>query len=513
MFGKKMFLGILLLISLIVVACSNSSVSNNEENEGDKATEDTQVETVTVAQTIGIDAMNPYAHSAIPVYGIWRHVMEPLVEFDFETTEYYGVLAESWTVENETDWIFTLRKDVKFHDGSEFTADDVVHTYNRIMTDPESLQTSFLALMQSVEKVDSHTVKLVTKQPSASILKELILLYISSGAHYEELGQEEADKNPIGTGPYKYKEWKRSENFVVEKYPEYWGGTPEVNQVVFRTMPEDVARVAALERGEVDIIPAPTQDLERLKNLQGITVEGLPSLRMMFYVMNPTIEPFDDVRVRQAINYAIDIDSLIEHVQESQVNKLNGPVADNVFGYNPEWEAYPFDQDKARELLAEAGYKDGLDINIVTPTDRYLRDVDVTEAVASMLKEVGINVTVQTPEWAVFSSEYKEGAYGMYLIGRGPVFDADIVLRQYFRTGVTKRSMYSNPEFDKILDDADMNFDVDEREKLLQEAGTVLFEDAPAVFLYTNQDNYAYRSKLKWVPRSDEQIRVGFPSK
>jgi peptide/nickel transport system substrate-binding protein len=508
---KVILLVFALFILLYAVACSNTNVSNTEngDNEGEQAA--AQPKTVTVGQQIGIDTINPYAHSAIPVYGMWRHIMEPLVEFDFETNEYYGVLAESWKVENGTDWIFKLRKGVKFHDGSDFTADDVVHSYNRIMTDTESLQGSFLSLVQTVEKVDSHTVKVITKQPSASLLKELILLYISSGGYYKELGQKEADKNPIGTGPYKFKEWQRSERFVVEKYPEYWGGTPEVNQLVFRTMPEDVARVTALERGEVDIILAPTQDLERLKKIQGIKVEGVPSLRMMFFVMNPTIKPFDDVRVRKAINHAIDIDSIVEHVQEGQVNKLNGPVAENVFGHDPDWKAYSFDQDKARELLAEAGYKDGLEITIQTPTDRYLRDLNVTEAVAAQLKEVGIKVKVETPEWAIFSNEYKEGVYGMYLIGRGPVFDSDIVMRQYFRTGVTKRSMYSNPEFDKILDESETKFDPVDREKVLQEAGSLLFEDAPAVFLYTNQDNYAYRGQLKWVPRPDEQIRVGFP--
>jgi peptide/nickel transport system substrate-binding protein len=496
---------LLLVLLLLLGACSSTSNSSTAKGEKEEKNR------VTVALTIGLDKMNPYAHSSTPVYGVWRHVIEPLVEFNYETNEYVGILAESWKVENGTDWIFKLREGITFHDGSEFTSKDVVHSYDRIKNSKESMQASFLASVDTLEAVDDHTVKIVTKQPSASLLKDLILLYITSDKQFKEQG-EEGDNSLIGTGPFKVKDWQRSERFVVEKYSDYWGGTPTYDEVVFRTITEDVARVTALENGEVDIINAPTQDLDRLSKNPNLVVEGVPSLRMMFFVLNPAIKPLDNVKVRQAINYAIDVQSIVDHVQEGEVLKLNGPVADNVFGYDPKWKPYPYDPKKAKELLNEAGFPNGFDLVITSPNGRYTRDLNVSEAVAAQLKEVGINATVDVPEWSIFASEMDKGTYGMYLIGRGPVFDADIVMKQYFRTGITNRTFYTNPEFDKLIDQAETKFDPAEREKVLQDAGTILLEDAPAVFLYTNKDNYAFSKKVNFKPKSDEQILVGFPN-
>lgn len=496
----------LIVTALIVSACSTQSKTQNVEKGSEKA------KTVTIGNQIGIDSINPYAHSALSAYGDWRHVYEPLVSYDFKKKEYYGVLAESWKVENKTNWIFNLRKGVKFHDGSEFTADDVIHSFTRIKEDKESLQGNLLSNVEKMEKVDSHTVKIITKVPSVSFLKELYWLYITSKSVYDQHGAKGADKLAIGTGPYKFKNWVRGERFVIEANPDYWGGKPTVDQLVFRTMPEDVARVTALEKGEVDIITAPLQDLKRLEKNPNIKVESVPSFRMMMFVLNQAIKPLDNKKVRQAINYAINVESIINNVLDGHVKRLNGPVADYVVGNDPSWSPYPYDPDKARQLLKEAGFPNGFDLVVYSTTERYPRDVNVGEAVVSQLKEVGIRAKLETPEWGLYSNNYQKGAYGMYYMGRGPVFDADILLRQYFRTGVTKRTSYSNPTFDQLLDKAETLFDDKERTKVLQEAGTLLSEDAASVFMYAGIDDYAFSKNIDWHPRADEQILVGFPA-
>lgn len=491
-------------VAAVLAACG-SSPRGGAENAG--ATGDGPV-TVTFADGVDLESPNPYAHSSSTSYGKWRHVIEPLVEWNYDTLEHDPVLAESWELEDDTHWVFHLRDGVTFSDGSPFTAEDVIHSFDRIATDPESRQSANMDKIVEMEAVDDTTLRITTDGPYPILLNDLGNRFVTSKASYDELGAEEADKAMIGTGPYTLGEWVQGTRLVFEKRDDYWGDEPLPDTVVFRPIPEDAARVAALERGEVDAISnLPPQDVERVDGTDGFSVVDVPSVRMAMFPMNPAIPPFDDVLVRQAISYAIDRQALLDDILGGYGDLLPGPVQENVFGFDPEWEPYPYDPDEAERLLADAGYADGgPEITLYSPSGRYLKDLEVSQAICGQLAEVGITCEVETMEWGSFADRYDKGEFGFYHIGRGGLVDAADVLEQYFRTGDTTRLDYSNPEVDALFNASDVELDPDKRADLIGQAGSILLEDAPAIFFATYRDIYGIRDGLDWAPRNDESV-------
>ena len=496
--SKRLLVSILLAAAMTAAACSGSA--------GTPGARDGQV-TITFADGVDIESPNPYAHSSSASYGKWRHVIEALVAWNFETQKFDPVLAESWELENETTWLFHLRNGVVFHDGTPFDAEDVIHSFNRMINDPQSRQAPNFDGIVAMEAVDSHTLRIITDGPFPVLLNYLDNRYITSKEAYEEQGAEAADANIVGTGPYKLNEWIPGTRLVFEKAESYWGKEPLPDLVVFRPILEDGARLAALERGEVDIISnLPPQDAERLDAAPRLSVKTVPSVRMGFFPLNPAIEPFDDVRVRHAINYGINRQQILDEILEGYGDLLPGPLQTNVVGYDPTWEPYPYDPARARTLLAEAGYANGLNITLYSPQGRYLKDLEVSQAIAGQLADIGINVTVETMEWGTFAARYDKGTWGFYHIGRGGIIDGADILAQYFRTGDTTRIVYSNPEVDALLNSADHELDSNKRGQLLQEAGRIILADAPAVFFVTYRDIYGVRDGVEWVPRRDESM-------
>lgn len=490
--------------ALLLAACGSS---RPDSAGGDGSGSAAAPVTVTFADGVDLESPNPYAHSSSTSYGKWGHVIEPLVRWNYDTLQFDPVLAVSWELEDDVTWRFDLRPDVVFQDGTPFTAEDVVHSFTRMVEDPESRQGANFDAITDMEVVDDLTLRVTTDGPYPILLNDLNSRYITSAEAYEELGPEEADRQLVGTGPYKFVEWVPGSRLVLSKFDDYWGEEPLPDEVIFRPIPEDAARVAALERGEVDVISnVPPQDASRIEATDSLELLTVPSVRMAFFPINPAIEPFDDVRVRQAINYAIDRQTLLDTVLEGFGDLLPGPLQSNIFGYSPDWEPYPYDPDRARELLAEAGYADGVDVTLYSPSGRYLRDLELSQAVAGQLADVGINAEVETMEWGTFADRYDSGEFGFYLIGRGGIVDGADVLVQYFQTGVTSRIDYSNPEVDALLEASNVELDPDAREELIQQAGALILEDAPAVFFLTYEDIYAVSDGIVWTPRSDEYV-------
>ncbi|MEE9569854.1 MAG: ABC transporter substrate-binding protein, partial [Candidatus Binatia bacterium] len=218
-------------------------------------------------------------------------------------------------------------------------------------------------------------------------------------------------------------------------------------------------------------------------------------------------KPFDNLKVRQALSHAIDRDRIVKFVLEGKAFPLAGFFGPQVFGYHPDAKWYPYDPDKAKRLLAEAGYPNGFEIDFYCPSGRYVKDREAGQAIANQLAKVGVKANLKTPEWGIYTSAFKKGKFPMYLIGRGSVIDADTILNQYFRTGVTKRvNGYSNSNLDKVIDQEQQTFEVSKREELLWEAHRILKDDAPAIPLWNQADIYAVRSDLEWTPRPDEKV-------
>ena len=462
---------------------------------------------VVVAHGVGIYSLNPYAVNTSPLQAVWGSVMEPLIDADYENRGYRGVLAESWQMKgNKLN--FKLRRGVRFYDGTPFSSKDVVASFKRILTDKQSLQAPNLENIKEMDAPDDLTVVLTLKKTDANALEDINSRVVMKQSAAEKMG--EADNTPIGTGPFKFVSWDRSGLFVIRRNENYWGQPPKIDEVIYKSIQEDAARIAALEAGQADIISnLPPHEVERLKSNPRLRVQPVQGLRPIFLVLSPAYKPLDNPKVRRAITHAIDRDRIIKHVLEGNAYPLRGLLSPQVFGYDPNARAYPYDPDKAKQLLAEAGFPNGFEIDYHSPTGRYPKDREVAQVIVEQLSKVGIKANLKTPEWSIFNTDYKSGKYAFYLTGRGSLTDADTLFQQYFRTGMTKRVLgYSNPKLDEILDTEQQTFDVKKREKLLSEAHRITLEDAPAVPLWNAMDIYAHRADLVWTAPPDEKVQL-----
>jgi peptide/nickel transport system substrate-binding protein len=461
---------------------------------------------LTFLAAVGLDTLHPYAISASPHYGIWQHMIEPLIEVNYAKKEYVGVLAESWEFQGKK-WLFKLRKNVRFHDGSPFTAKDVIHSVNRIKNDKQSLQAENFRDLTEMQAPDDYTVIFTTEVPNAVFLDRLYNRYMISKAAADKLG-DQVDQQPMGSGPYKFVSWQRGGNLVLTRNDDYWGGKMAIKEIVIKTVKEDSGRVAGLIAGQGDLINnVPVEELSRIDKSPKVRAEKVEGLRMHFLAMNNTHKPFDNKLVRQALSYAVDPSQVIKYIYEGNGYVMNGPMSGNVIGFDPKIKRYPYDPKKAKELLAKAGFADGLEVKLYFSPDRYPKAREVCQVIADQLAKAGVKAELISQEFVIFWG--KDGVNGgklpFYYVGR-PAIDADTVYDQYFRSGVSPRIQYKNPEFDKLVDEEQKTGDPKKRIAILQQAGRILMEDAPFIPLYTLAENYGVARNVIWKPRPDEKV-------
>lgn len=464
-------------------------------------------ERITIYNSSVADSLHPYNHSSSPIYGLWQHVMEPLVEMDYSRNEYRGILAESWEFQGRK-WVFRLRKGIRFHNGAPLTSKDVVFSINRMRTDKLSLQAPNFKDIVEMQTPDDHTLILVTKEPNAVLLDRIENRFVLSKTAADKYG-DQLDQNPIGTGAYKFVSYQRGGNFVVTRNDDYWGPKPEIKEVIFRKVTEEAARVAALEAGQADAINnVPIHDVPRLERHPRTRVEKVEGLRMFFLALNPAYKPFDNKLVRQAANYSVDAPSIVNNIFDGNGFALNGPVGPHVIGSDPKLKRYPYDPKKAKELLAKAGYPGGVEVKLYYSAGRYPKDREVCQVIAAQMEKGGFKVDLISQEWAIFwgTSGVNGGKLPFYYIGRGSLTDADTLYDQYFRTGTTKRVSYSNSEVDRLVIEQQRTGEHKKRVALLQQAGKILMEDVPFVPLYNLADLYGVAKNVIWQARPDEKM-------
>ncbi|MDH3443974.1 MAG: ABC transporter substrate-binding protein, partial [Deltaproteobacteria bacterium] len=417
-------------------------------------------------------------------------------------------LAESWSNPDNNTWIFKLKKGVKFHDGSEFTAADVVHSYTRIQKDPDSKQASSLAHVDVIEAVDPYTVRLHTKRPDAALPFRLAQRFITNKASYDRLGAANADKLALGTGPYKFKDWIRGQWFVVEKNSGYAHShhKPTLDEIVFRNIPESEVAITSLLNKEVDIISnVPPESAPRVTGRARI--ESVRTINIMFLGMHSSVPEFKNKLVRQAVNYAIDREALTKAVLKGYAYPLHAPVGPDQYGYSPEiGPKYSHDPAKAKQLLAQAGYPNGFEVDFLIPVGQYNKVKDVAEAIGAMLRAVGIRPKLRTQDQDSGFAAIREGRVGMYIFGRGGVIDPSEYLHQYYRTGVTKRLEFSNQLVDAALYAEQASFDPAQRVKLLQKAMSLLMDEAPVAWLYQYQGLQGVSNEFDFKSNPGEDV-------
>ncbi len=463
---------------------------------------------VIVYNASGLDNLHPYDHSSGALYGVWQHMMEPLVEFDYQQARFVGRLAESWEYRGK-EWEFKLRKGVRFHDGSSLTSEDVAFSIDRMKNDKKSLQRRSFRNVQEVRTPDEHTVVVVTKKPSVTFLSRGVRnRFVMSKAVADKYGQD-VDKHPTGTGPYKFVSFKRDGELVLTRNDDYWGRKPAVRDLVWRKVVEVSSRMAGLEAGQTDVMDrVPVHEVARLNRNPRVGVRSVPGLRIYFFAFNVNYKPWDNKLVRQAANHCVDADAIVKNIFDGNGEVLQGPVGPRVIGYNPDVKRYPYDPGKARELLAKAGHPDGVDVKLHFSPGKYEKDTELVQVVANQMSKGGFRVEIVPQEWVVFWGRggVNGGKVPFYYIGRGSVLDADTPLYQYFRTGGSKRTNFSHAEFDQLVDAEQAESDEAKRLSILRKMSEVIMDEAPLIPLYQLFDHYGAARNIDWNPRPDEKI-------
>ncbi len=415
-------------------------------------------------------------------------------------------LAESWKLLDDTTWQFRLRKGVVFHNGEPFNAEAVRFTLQRVL-DPnqKSPNRANIAEITKVEVVDDFTVKLVTRQPYAPLLNRLIDFPIVPPRYTAEKGNQGFSLHPVGTGPFKFVELVKDDRLVVEAFDRHWRGAPRIRRIIFKPVPEPFTRTAALRNGELDVITNVPPNLAReLERVPGIKVLRIPSTWMIYLGLNTFKKPLSDVRVRQALNYASDVDAIIKNVLEGNGRRTPGPLTPHMFGHDPAVKGYPHDPAKARRLLAEAGFPDGLEITLDSPEGRYQGDKEVAEALAGQWQKAGFRPKVQVAEWGAYFKRYLAKQFSdVYLLGLGgPMQDGDELYNLVSSKG--RGLYYKNEKVDMLFDAGRGTMDPAKRRKIYSDLSKAMVEDATWVFLMQQVDIYAMRDRVEWTPRPDQ---------
>src|SRR4030095_5396074 len=399
---------------------------------------------VTIYQNTVADSINPYQQSSGSIYGNWQHVIEPLVELDYVKKTWVGVLAESWEFQGKR-WVFKLKKGIKFHNGAPLTSKDVVFSVEKMRDEKGgSLQASNFNDVTEIQTPDDQTVIFVTKQPLAIFLDRLRNRFIVSKVAGDKYG-DQLYQNLVGTGPYKFVSFQRGGNLIFTRNDDYWGGKAAIKEVIFRKVTEDGARLAALESGQADFINnVPIHEVSRLQRHPRIRVERIKGVSMYFLMMNVAHKPFDNKLVRQAVNHSVDASAIIVNIFDNIAYSNEGPVGTEVIGSDPKVKRYPYDPNRAKELLAQAGYPQGCDVRLYYSAGTYPQDREVCQVVAAQMVKGGFRVELISQEYALHwgPDGVNGGKLGLYYENRGSLTDADTMYDQYFRTGTTKRTNY-----------------------------------------------------------------------
>lgn len=465
-----------------------------------------------------------------------KHVFDTLVWAENDLTP-VPRLAESWRVVDSTTWEFKLRKGVKFHDGSDFTAEDVKFSIERIpVVSGPTPTTAMIRRVKEVKIVDPYTIHIITPAPAGSLPNDLNRLFIVSSKAAKDYSTPatanagfNSGKAAIGTGPYKFVSWTPKDRLVLERNDAYWGGAQPWKTVVLKEVPNDAARIAQLKAGQLDLIErVPGVDLPVLRRdpkLEVTAADTIYVFQLEFDRREPTPHvaakdgstlpknPFLDARVREAIDLAIDRKTLAEIVMEGLGAPANQYAPSMVFGFNKSLPPKPFDLDKARKLMADAGYANGFKVQLSFTNDRLPGDRQVGTAVAQMLARINIDVSANSLPLAVFFPARLRKEFSFSMMGQGaPTGDAQVTMTSFLHTnnralkaGAFNVMGYSNPELDRLLATAGGELDVEKRRALVGEALALVASDRPSIPLVTVQAAWAWqKSKVSYTPRADE---------
>ena len=446
-----------------------------------------------VGLSLDVESMDPFFVNQAAGWSVVHALFDHLVDRDFEG-EIVPALATSWTATEDPPSIeFELREDVAFHNGEPFNAESVKFSVERMLAEEEAPNQGKFTAIDSVEVVDDYTVRFNLNKPDGTLFDSLTSrLAMLPPLYFEEVGAEGFAEAPVGTGPFTFVEWLPDDHVTLAANEGYWEGSykgmPAVDTVLFRPIPEAATRAAELEAGGVDII----QDVlpDQMDELEAAGLVVVPDeafqLQYVFFTTDDESAPTYDVKVRQALNYAVDVDAIIENLLAGLGSRIASPVGPGYLGYNPDAEPYPYDPEKAKELLAEAGFADGFETTLDTTTAGH---TDVIDAVAGYLSEVGVDVTIQEYELGQFNQNWMDRAQSMLWAARwGNTPDPQSI--ELFASCNGWITRYCNEEVTAHLEAARDTLDQDERAVEYAAASQLMRDDPLAIYLNTAAQIY-----------------------
>jgi peptide/nickel transport system substrate-binding protein len=473
-------------------------------------------DTLTVALVAHAPTLDPHMHFERVGILVNINMFDSLLHKN-PKLEYTPSLATSWKAINDTTWEFKLRKGVKFHNGEIMTAEDVKYSFERVLEPgkekKKSPQYGNIRAIKEVRIVDPDTVQLVTDKPFPLLLERLVFFPIVPKKHLEKVGDDAFGTSaPVGTGPWKFVEWKRDQYIRLEAFDGHWRGKPAFQYLVIRAVPEVATQIAEIKTGGVDIIRNVSADLvPELKSNPQTYVSSTPILRVHYVELDMRQAPFDKKLARLAANYAIDRQAIIQKLMGGLGQQVATVVQPAAFGFDADVKPFPYDLKRAKELLAQAGYPSGVDITLHSA---FVEFRPVFEAIAQMLTDAGLRVNARMwdpgPAWNKFlqaEGKATHGAYGSW--GNYSVFDADAVLHPLFHTepGGWIGKHYTRVEgLDKMIDEGRSTLNQAQRKRTYSQIQIMIREEAPAIYLFTQYDTLAISKKVEYAARGDEWL-------
>jgi peptide/nickel transport system substrate-binding protein len=488
---------------------------------------------VAIGLQAAITSIDPHYHNLSPNNSLLLHIFEPLIKRDANQKLVPG-LATSWKAIDDLTWEFKLRKNVRWHDGSPFTADDVVFTLKRVPDVPNSPSSfaTFTKPIVEVKVVDPHTIVFKTASPHVLLPSDIASVAIVSKVNGEKAATADynSGKAAIGTGPYKFVEYVPNQRVVLKANYGYWGGEEPWDKVTFKILTNSAARVAALLSGDVQMIETvPTSDIAQLSKDPKFALADKVSNRVIYVHLNqwddktvPFVtakdgkplakNPFKDARVRKALSMAINRDAIADRIMEKKAVPAAQLLPDFFPGTSKKLKPLKYDPEGAKKLLAEAGYPNGFALTVHGPNNRYINDAAICQAIAQFYSRAGIDAKVETMPSSVYFTRATKGEFGYMVLGWGTESgEQGSSLRSLLAThdpskgmGVTNRGRYSNPAFDKMVTEALVTMDDKKREAMIQQAAEVAMGDTGLIPIHYEVSTWATGRAFRYTPRTDQ---------
>jgi peptide/nickel transport system substrate-binding protein len=502
----------ILFLSIFLIFSGCISVSETEKKDiRDK---------ITIGISFDVCGFHPWMESYdVDTMSINSNIFNSLVEFDNDV-RLIPSLAKYWSNLDNVTWRFYLRENVKFHNGNNFTAEDVKYTINSIMGDSSNDLMTLLISIKDVIVIDEYTVDIITKYPNPILLNNLVDIYIVSKKYHEET----KEKWPIGTGSYKLDEHAENEYISLERFDDYWGEQPDVKKVIFKIINDGEYKKNALLDGTIDICCVGPNYYDEVINLSDLKLKTI-STPTVFYLGYDIREynstgfgedknPLSDVRIRKAIYYTININKIIKEELNGFADPASQFVSPFIFGYNPKIKRLPYDMESAKQLMNEAGYENGFNITLDCWDSNDTKKL--CKNIANQLSEININVSVNPLSIDQYYSKIPMRNSSFYIIGwmaatldSGEIFDFLIrTIDEKNGIGAYNYGYYSNPEIDEIGNQISSIMDPWERQQLIQLGFKIAMDDVALIPLYSPQVNFGYSDFIDWNPRPDLHLKV-----